>query len=41
MKFKIYFEFKASLINFQDLNFLDATVRVKTPINPICHGSAT
>jgi hypothetical protein len=25
MKFKIHFEFRASLRNFQDLNFWDAT----------------
>jgi hypothetical protein len=26
MKFEIHFEFRASLKNFQDLNFRDATV---------------
>jgi hypothetical protein len=27
MKFEIHFEFRASLRNFQDLNFWDATLR--------------
>jgi hypothetical protein len=26
MKFEIHFEFRVSLRNFQDLNFLDATI---------------
>jgi hypothetical protein len=30
MKFEIHFEFRASLKKFQDLNFWDATLKLKS-----------